>query len=271
MMKDVSIGRYVNGDSVLHKLDPRMKVILFVVYMASIFMARSPVALMATFAVVFFMALLSRINFIEILKSVRPIIFIMAFIFVINIFTIRSGDELWRWKFLVITTGGVENAVLLACRLLLLILATSLLLSLTTTPLKFADALESLGSPLKVLHVPVNEMAMTISIALRFIPTLVEETDKIMKAQSSRGAEYDTGNIFQRAQGYVTVLVPLFVSAFKRAEELAVAMDARCYKGGVGKTKLHPLRMKGSDYLWFVILTVVAFLPLAVDFLWKMK
>ena len=155
--------------------------------------------------------------------------------------------------------------------LLLLILATSLLLARTTTPLNLSDALESLGSPLKVLHVPVNEMAMTISIALRFIPTLVEETDKIMKAQSSRGAEYDTGNIFQRAKGYVAVLVPLFVSAFKRAEELAVAMDARCYQGGVGKTKLHPLRMKGSDYMWMAILSVAAFIPLAVDFLWNMK
>lgn len=254
MMKDVSIGRYVNGDSVLHKLDPRVKVILFVVYMASIFMARSPVALMATFAVVFFMALLSRINFIEILKSVRPIIFIMAFIFVINIFTIRSGDELWRWKFLVITTGGVENAVLLACRLLLLILATSLLLSLTTTPLKFADALESLGSPLKVLHVPVNEMAMTISIALRFIPTLVEETDKIMKAQLARGADFENGNIFHRVKGMVPILVPLFVSAFRRANDLALAMEARCYHGGDGRTRMKPLHYQKRDYIAYAVM-----------------
>ena len=159
----------------------------------------------------------------------------------------------------------------MAFRLMFLILATSILLSLTTTPLKLADALEALGSPLKVIKVPVNEMAMTISIALRFIPTLVEETDKIMKAQSSRGAEYDTGNVFKRAKGYVAVLVPLFVSAFKRADELAVAMDARCYQGGAGKTKLHPLRLKASDFVWLIILAAVAFIPLAVDFLVNMK
>lgn len=271
MMKDISIGRYVNGNSVLHKLDPRVKVLLFILYMVTIFLANRPVSMLATFAVVLFLALLSKIPFMEILKSVRPIILIMGFIFVINVLTIRSGEVLWSWKFLKITMGGLEQATMLACRLLLLIMATSILLSLTTTPLKFADALESLGKPLKVFKVPVNEMAMTISIALRFIPTLVEETDKIMKAQSSRGAEYDTGNIFQRVSGYVTVLVPLFVSAFKRAEELAVAMDARCYKGGVGKTKLHPLKMRGSDYLWAIILTVVAFVPLVVEFLWKLQ
>ncbi|MBP5492322.1 MAG: energy-coupling factor transporter transmembrane protein EcfT [Clostridiales bacterium] len=271
MMKDISIGRYYNGKSVLHRLDPRVKVLLFIVYMVTIFMANTPVAMLATFAVVLVLALLSKIPVMEILRSVRPIVFIMIFIFVLNLFSIRQGDVLWSWKFLVITSGGLMRAVLLAFRLLLLILATSLLLSLTTTPLKLSDALESLGSPLKVIKVPVNEMAMTMSIALRFIPTLVEETDKIMKAQSSRGAEYDTGNIFHRAQGYVTVLVPLFVSAFKRAEELAIAMDSRCYRGGVGKTKLHPLKMKTKDYLWMLALVILAVVPLAVDFLWKIK
>ena len=271
MMKDVSIGRYVQGNSVLHRLDPRVKVFLFILYMVTIFLADNPVSMLATLAVVLFLAVLSKIAVIEVLRSVKPIVFIMVFIFLINIFTIRSGETIWTWWVFTMTLGGLRKAILLALRLLLLILATSLLLSLTTTPLKLSDALESLGSPLKVLHVPVNEMAMTISIALRFIPTLVEETDKIMKAQSSRGAEYDTGNIFQRAKGYVAVLVPLFVSAFKRAEELAVAMDARCYQGGVGKTKLHPLRMKGFDWMWMAILTVMAFLPLVVDFLWNLK
>ena len=271
MMKDISIGRYVQGNSVLHRLDPRVKVFLFILYMITIFLADNPIAMIATFAVVLFLAVLSRINVMEVLNSVRPVVFIMVFIFVINVLTIRSGETVWSWWVFTVTMGGLEKATLLAFRLLLLILATSLLLSLTTTPLKLSDALESLGSPLKKLHVPVNEMAMTISIALRFIPTLVEETDKIMKAQSSRGAEYDTGNIFQRAKGYIAVLVPLFVSAFKRAEELAVAMDARCYQGGVGKTKLHPLRMKGFDWMWMAILTVMAFIPLAVDFLWNLK
>ena len=271
MMKDVAIGRYIQGNSVLHRMDPRIKVILFILYMVTIFLADKPVTMLATFSVVLFLSLLSKIHPIEILRSVRPIIFIMIFIFLINIFTIRSGETLWSWWIFTVTEGGLMKGTLMTCRLLLLIVATSLLLSLTTTPLKLAEALEALGSPLKVIKVPVNEMAMTISIALRFIPTLVEETDKIMKAQSSRGAEYDTGNVFQRAKGYVAVLVPLFVSAFKRADELAVAMDARCYQGGVGKTKLHPLRLRASDYIWFLILTIVAFIPLAVDLLPKLK
>lgn len=271
MMKDLSVGRYYNGDSILHRMDPRVKVLLFIIYMITVFLAETPVAMLLTFAVVLVITLLSRIPLMEVLRSIKPIVFIMIFIFVLNLFTIRTGNVLWKWNILVITDAGLMRAVLLAFRLVLLILVTSLLLSLTTTPLKLSDALESLGSPLKVIHVPVSEMAMTMSIALRFIPTLVEETDKIMKAQSSRGAEYDTGNVFQRAKGYVTVLVPLFVSAFKRAEELAVAMDARCYKGGVGKTKLHPLRMKASDYIWMLVLTVLAFLPLVVDFLLKIK
>ena len=271
MMKDVAIGRYVQGNSVLHRLDPRLKVVLFIVYMVTIFLASTPVKMLAALATVLFLALLSKISPMEILRSVRPIVFIMIFIFLINVLTIRSGEVLWSWWIIKITYGGLKKAVLMAFRLLLLIVATSIILSLTTTPLKLADALESLGSPLKVIKVPVNEMAMTISIALRFIPTLVEETDKIMKAQSSRGAEYDTGNVFQRAKGYVAVLVPLFVSAFKRADELAIAMDARCYQGGVGKTKLHPLKLKAWDIIWFFILVAVAFIPLAVDLLPKLK
>ena len=271
MMKDVSIGRYVEGKSVIHRLDPRFKIILFILYMVTIFLANTTTAMIATLGVILFLTFLSRVNPLEILRSLKPVVFIMVFIFLINLLTIRSGDEIWSWWIFKITTGGLEKASFMAFRLMFLILATSILLSLTTTPLKLADALEALGSPLKVIKVPVNEMAMTISIALRFIPTLVEETDKIMKAQSSRGAEYDTGNVFKRAKGYVAVLVPLFVSAFKRADELAVAMDARCYQGGAGKTKLHPLRLKASDFVWLIILAAVAFIPLAVDFLVNMK
>jgi energy-coupling factor transport system permease protein len=164
-----------------------------------------------------------------------------------------------------ITDDGILKAGLMALRLFLLILGTSLLLTLTTTPLLMADSLESLFGPLKKIRVPVHEMAMMMSIALRFVPTLVEETDKIMKAQASRGAEYDTGNIFARAKGYVTVLVPLFVSAFKRAEELAIAMDARCYRGGEGRTKLNVLHMKKADYFWFIFLTLLALGLLIID------
>ncbi|HAU50286.1 MAG TPA: transporter, partial [Clostridiales bacterium] len=176
-MKDVSIGRYVQGNSVLHKLDPRCKFLLFILYMVTIFLVNSTITMVATLGVILFLTLLSQVNPVEILKSLKPILFIMIFIFVINLLTIRSGDTLWSWWIIKITTGGLKKAIFMAVRLIFLIVATSILLSLTTTPLKLADAMESLGSPLKVIKVPVSEISMTISIALRFIPTLVEETD----------------------------------------------------------------------------------------------
>ncbi|NLW88154.1 MAG: energy-coupling factor transporter transmembrane protein EcfT [Clostridiaceae bacterium] len=269
MIKDLSIGRYYRGDSVLHSLDPRVKVILFVVYMVSVFLLTKPIGLLFSFAVATTLALLSKIPFREIIKSVRPIVFLMIFIFVINLFTIQEGEELFRFWVIVITSGGILRACLMSFRLFLLIVSTGILLTLTTTPLKMSDALESLFGPLKKIRVPVHEMAMMMSIALRFIPTLVEETDKIMKAQASRGAEYDTGNIIVRAKGYVSVLVPLFVSSFKRAEELAVAMDARCYRGGEGRTKLHPLKMRISDYVWFFVLLILAFIPVLAEWIFR--
>lgn len=271
MIKDISIGRYYRGDSVLHGLDPRVKVILFVVYMIAVFLLTTPLGMLLSFAVVTVLALLSRIPLREIIKSVRPILFLMMFIFVINLLTIKEGQTLAKFWIIEITYGGIMRAVLMTLRLFLLIVGTSLLLTLTTTPLKMADALESLFGPLKKIRVPVHEMAMMMSIALRFIPTLVEETDKIMKAQASRGAEFDTGNVFVRAGGYVSVLVPLFVSSFKRAEDLAVAMDARCYRGGEGRTKLHPLKMRTADYIWFFVLLVLAFLPYFAEWIFAFK
>lgn len=271
MIKDVSIGRYYRGDSILHRLDPRIKVILFTVYMVAVFMLTKPVGMLLSFIVVTALALLSKIPLREIIKSIRPIVFLMIFIFVINVLTIREGQTIAKFWIIEITDGGILRAVLMTLRLFLLIVSTSILLTLTTTPLKMADALESLFGPLKKIRVPVHEMAMMMSIALRFIPTLVEETDKIMKAQASRGAEYDTGNVLVRARGYVSILVPLFVSSFKRAEDLAVAMDARCYRGGEGRTKLHPLEMRPSDLVWFFILLALAFLPLLTEWIFTPK
>jgi len=265
-MKDVSIGRYFQGDSILHRLDPRVKIVLCMLYMIVVFMMSTVSGILAAFLAVAFLCLLSAIPIGAILDSVRPIVFLLLFIFVLNILTIRTGNPILSWGIFKITDDGVLKAGLMALRLFLLIISTSVLLSLTTTPLLMADSLESLFGPLKKIHVPVHEMAMMMSIALRFVPTLVEETDKIMKAQASRGAEYDTGNLFARAKGYVSVLVPLFVSAFKRAEELAIAMDARCYRGGEGRTKLHVLRMQGTDYFWLITLSLLAFLLVFVDF-----
>jgi energy-coupling factor transport system permease protein len=271
MMKDISIGRYYQGDSVLHNLDPRVKIILCFFYMVTVFLMTSVPGLLATFFVVAFLCILSAIPIGTILRSVRPIAFLLFFIMILNVFTISTGHPIFTFSFIRITDDGVLQAGLMALRLLLLILSTSILLTLTTTPLLMADSLESLFGPLKRLRVPVHEMAMMMSIALRFVPTLVEETDKIMKAQASRGAEYDTGNVFKRAKGYVSVLVPLFVSAFKRAEELAIAMDARCYRGGEGRTKLHVLHMKGKDYFWMFFLSVLCIVLIFIDFFVRIR
>lgn len=265
MMKDISIGRYCQGNSILHRLDPRVKIVLCFFYMIVIFVLSKPASLILAFAAVLFLAVLSSISPRKILDSVRPVLFLLIFVFVLNMLTIRTGNALFTFWIVKVTDDGILKAGLMALRLFLLILGTSLLLTLTTTPLLMADSLESLFGPLKKIRVPVHEMAMMMSIALRFVPTLVEETDKIMKAQASRGAEYDTGNVFARAKGYVSVLVPLFVSAFKRAEELAVAMDARCYRGGEGRTKLHVLHMKKADYFWFIFLTLLALGLLLID------
>ena len=271
MMKDISIGRYYQGDSILHRLDPRVKIVLCFLYMVVVFMMSSVAGILATFIVVAFLCLLSSIPIGRILESVRPIVFLLLFVFVLNILTNRTGNPVLAWGIFKITDNGLLTAGLMALRLFLLIVSTSILLTLTTTPLLMADSLESLFGPLKRIHVPVHEMAMMMSIALRFVPTLVEETDKIMKAQASRGAEYDTGNVFARAKGYVSVLVPLFVSAFKRAEELAIAMDARCYRGGEGRTKLHVLHMQGKDYILLISLSGLAIMLIIIDFFVKIR
>ena len=186
------------------------------------------------------------------------------FIFVINVLTIRQGDVLFSWKIITVTGYGLARASVMAIRLMFLIISTSVLLTLTTTPLKMSDALEKLFAPLQVIRVPVHEMAMMMSIAIRFIPTLAAETDKIMKAQQSRGADYDTGSFINKVKGYITVLIPLFVSSFRRADELAVAM-ARCYRGGKGRTKLNPLKMTVRDVLAGVMFTLLAALVVVID------
>lgn len=256
MLKDVSIGRYYQGKSTLHSLDPRLKVILFIIYMVVILLATKPLAIGLLLIAAIHVFVQGKIPPKYIWNSIKPVLPIAIFIFILNIFTIKEGEVIWSfWRFNV-TDAGLPKAGLLSFRLIMLIAITSVLLTLTTTPLKLADALENLFSPLKVIKAPVHEMAMMMSIALRFIPTLTDETDKIMKAQVSRGADYDTGSVLNRMKGYVTVLIPLFISSFRRAEELAIAMEARCYNGGVGRTKLNPLKITGKDIAYFLILLV---------------
>lgn len=254
MLKDISIGRYYDAESTLHRMDPRVKLILFAVYMTGVFMISKPEGILASFIVVLGLVVLSRIPFRVIIRSVRPIIFLMLFVFVINLLTMRDGRTILRFWIVRITDYGLERASVMTLRLFLLIVSTTLLLSLTTTPLKMADGLESLFAPLKKIRVPVHEMAMMMSIALRFIPILLEETNKIMKAQLARGADFETGNIIKRVKAMIPILIPLFVAAFRRANDLAMAMEARCYKGGEGRTKMKPLKYKGRDFLAYFIL-----------------
>ena len=265
MLKDVNLGRYVETGSVLHKADPRIKIIAFILYLVAIFMVDTYVGLVMAALITVIQLVTARITPRVAFSTLVPITPIALFIFIINIFTIRTGDVIWHYKFITITADGLTKAVTMSARLLIMILSTSVLLTLTITPLKLSDALEKLLGPLKKIKVPVHEMSMMMSIALRFIPTLMDETDKIMKAQVSRGADYDTGSFIKRLKGYITVLVPLFVSSFKRAEDLAIAMDARCYRGGDGRTKLNPLKMTGKDVIIFILLTLGAVLIVVAD------
>lgn len=267
MLKDISIGRYYQADSLLHELDPRFKTLLFMIYMVVIFMLKSPVAILCLVVVTVIFEILGKIPLKVMWNTAKPILPIVALIFVLNIFSIKNGEviaTIWR---LTITDAAVKQAFLMAFRLLMMILVTSIILTLTTTPLKLSEALEKLFGPLKVIKVPVHEMAMMMSIALRFIPTLIDETDKIMKAQVSRGADYDTGSFLNRLRGYITVLIPLFISSFRRAEELATAMDARCYSGGEGRTKLNPLHITGKDVVVFICLCLGAGMLICVELL----
>ena len=266
MLNDISLGKYCETGSILHKTDPRVKIILYLIYLVAIFMIKTTGALALLAIITVVQIIVARIPMKVMKSTILPVIPIVFFIFLLNLVTLREGRTIWKWWLIEITDYGVMRAVLMALRLMFLVVSTSIMLTLTTTPLKIADALESLGSPLKLIKVPVHEMAMMMSIALRFIPTLVEETNKIMRAQISRGADYDTGSVISKMKGYITVLIPLFVSSFKRAEELAVAMDARCYRGGDGRTKLNPLKIKLRDVLIGIVFTLSAVLLVLLDF-----
>ncbi len=245
-MDKITLGRYYPGESPIHRMDPRLKIILAILTMTAVFVVKKPLPLALLSGGILGTILLSRIPFRQVALSIRPILFVIIFAFFLNLFTV-DGNELVRIGPLHITDASLETALRMAIRLILLIVSTSVILTLTTTPILIADAMEALMKPLERVRFPVHELAMMMSIALRFVPTLAEETSKIMKAQSSRGADYDTGGIIKKAKGLVSVLVPLFISAFRRAEDLAVAMEARCYRGGKGRTKLKVMRLTRLD------------------------
>lgn len=258
MIKDITIGQYFPGSSVIHKMDSRVKLLLDILYLVILFTSQKFAGLLAgiLFMVVCYIA--ADIKFIMILKSVKPILPLMIFTGILNMLFIKGEAPLFQWWIISIYPEGIRMSLFMLIRILALIIGMSLL-TYTTSPIMLTDAIERLLGPLKKIHFPVHELSMMMTIALRFIPTLVEETDKIMSAQKARGAELDSGNIFQKAKSLVPILIPLFVSAFKRANELATAMECRCYRGGEGRTRLRQLRTAPRDYAAIVImLTLLA-------------
>ena len=251
MLKDITLGQYFPGNSVIHRLDPRTKLIMLVVYIVALFMVSGWVgyALMAAF-----LATVVKISTIppkSIIRGMKPLVMILVFTGVLNLFfTTGEGQPLVDFWIFTVYAEGVERAIFMVVRILLLISGT-FLLTYTTSPISLTDGLESLMNPLKVIKVPVHELAMMMCIALRFIPTLIEETDKIMSAQKARGADFESGSLMDKAKALVPILVPLFISAFRRADELATAMECRCYQGGDGRTKMKLLRYKLWDYQAF--------------------
>lgn len=245
MLKDITLGQYFPGNTVAHKLDPRTKIILVIVYIVALFQANGWIGYAVVTAVTAACMALSKIKPTQMFKGIKPMLVIIVLTAALNIFYTQGTPVQPGW---IITWEGIARAVQMVLRIVLLISGT-FLLTYTTSPIALTDGLELLMNPLKKLKVPVHEMTIMMSMALRFIPTLISETDKIMSAQKARGADFETGSLVQRAKALLPILVPLFVSAFKRADELAVAMESRCYHGGEGRTRMKQLRMQTRDYI----------------------
>ncbi|MCL2819633.1 MAG: energy-coupling factor transporter transmembrane protein EcfT [Oscillospiraceae bacterium] len=251
MLKDITLGQFFPGDTVVHRLDPRSKLIVMIMYITGLFMAKGFPAYGFMFAVLVTCLAISKIKPAAVLRGLRPILIIICLTVLLNIFFIRGETVLFQYYSIVITLEGVYTAIFMAMRLIMLIVCT-FLLTYTTSPITLTDGLERMLSPLKKIKLPVHEFSMMMSIALRMIPTLIEETDKIMSAQKSRGADFETGGLIKRAKAILPLIIPLFISAFRRADELATAMESRCYHGGDGRTKLNVLRFSGIDFAAFL-------------------
>lgn len=247
MLKDITLGQYFPGDTIAHRLDPRTKLLLVVCYIVGLFCADSVLTYGIMIAAFLSCAKVSKVGAKALVRGLKPVLVIILFTGVLNLF-FTPGDYIWQFGFLHISRQGLFMAARMVLRIMLLIMGT-FLLTYTTSPIRLTDGLERLMGGLKKIKVPVHELSMMMSIALRFIPTLIEETDKIMCAQKARGADFESGNIFHKAKALVPILVPLFISAFRRADELAIAMECRCYHGGEGRSKLNPLRYAARDYV----------------------
>ncbi|MCI5955789.1 MAG: energy-coupling factor transporter transmembrane protein EcfT [Clostridiales bacterium] len=266
MLRDITLGQYMPGNTVVHRLDPRTKIILTIFYIAIIFCVASPIWYVIPLVYLLAVSKLSGLTPKRLLKSVKPLRFLLILTFVLNLF-FSSGTTVWiQWGVLRVTREGFITAVHFSMRLIFLVAGTSIL-TLTTSPVALSDGIEMLLKPLKVIHFPAHELAMMMTIALRFIPTLIEEADKIMKAQMARGADFESGNLIKRAKAMIPLLVPLFVSAFRRAGDLAMAMEARCYHGGEGRTRLRVLKYAKID-LYALLITVGALVVTILCGMW---
>ena len=252
MLKDITLGQYFPGDTVVHRLDPRTKLILTIVYIAALFTANTWAGYALVFLALVSVAALGHIPPRAMLRGLKPLLFIIVFTGILNLFFTTGNRYVFEWHFIKISDTGLRNAIAMILRVTLLVAGT-FLLTYTTSPLSITDGLEMLLSPLKKLKVPVYELSLMMSIALRFIPTLIEETDRIMSAQKARGADLETGSLLQRAKALLPLLIPLFVSAFRRADELATAMECRCYNGGQGRTRMKTLHMETRDLIAFLL------------------
>lgn len=258
MISDITLGQFFPGYSPLHRLDPRTKILVALSFIVGVFVANNLTAFLLLTLVTLFLIQISRISFRVILKGIKPVIIILIFTAILNIFlTSGTGEPLVAFAFIKIYKEGIIRAVFMALRVILLIVGTSVLLTYTTSPIALTDGIESLLSPLKKIKVPVHVFAMMMSIALRFIPTLIEETEKIMNAQKSRGADFSSGNLVKRAKALIPILVPLFVSSFKRAEELATAMECRCYRGDNNRTKYVKLTYRARDFVAMLLFALL--------------
>ena len=258
-LKDVTLGQYFPGNSPVHKLDPRTKLIATVLYIVALFLARSFVSYGVMLLLLGLSISISKVPLKSILRGMKPVLIIAIFTALLNLFYTPGEHVLVKVWVLTITLEGVLNAFFMVVRIMMLIAGT-FLLTYTTSPILLTDGLESLLNPLKKIKAPIHELAMMMSIALRFIPTLIEETDKIMSAQRARGADFDSGNLIQRAKALIPLLVPLFISAFRRAEELAIAMECRCYHGGEGRTRLRQLKYQSADWTTIALFVAVTVL-----------
>ncbi len=261
MIRDITLGQYFPGTSKIHSLDPRVKIIGTLVYLVAIFLVQDFWGFLISVLALAGVIIASKVPFSYMIKGLKPVFIIIAFTFIVNLF-MTGGQAVWSFWIFTITKEGVYRSTFMVVRLILLILGSNLL-TLTTKPINLTDGIEKLLSPFRKLGLPAHELAMMMSIALRFIPTLLEETDKIMKAQQARGADFESGNILNRAKNLIPILVPLFISAFRIAQDLAMAMEARCYRGGDNRTRMVPMKMKKADGVGFVVLVLFFMVILA--------